>query len=114
LWQLLLVGFEGAPVIPNCCFEVLLELLWYISGVGGVVLMYHPHWGLSTPLLVASGPKGRVGMINPLLSARFILGIYRVLSFTGSIMSASARTDDLVLLMADFTDFEAVVDVAEW
>jgi hypothetical protein len=29
--------------------DMMLEL-WCISGVGGVVVMYQPHWGLSTPL----------------------------------------------------------------
>jgi hypothetical protein len=41
-------------------------LLWYISGVGGVVLMYHPHSGDTYPLDRAGLPPLLVkeGMFN--------------------------------------------------
>ena len=60
------------------------RLLWYNSGVGGVVLMYQPHCGLiSAPLVPPemcclsvdwNWPYGLVGSSTPLLP--FILGMY--------------------------------------
>ena len=36
-------------VFEDDMLELLLGCLWYISGVGGVSLVYHPHWGESLP-----------------------------------------------------------------
>lgn len=102
----------------------ILAWLWYISGVGGVVLMYQPHWGLSTPppppLLVVGAdeepgsvggaPYGLVGIIKP--CSWFILGMYRL---AGSWLSPnSSDLTERDRFIADLTGFGAVVDVTEW
>jgi hypothetical protein len=49
------VGAPAASVLVSLLAEKEL-LLWYISGVGGVVLMYHPHSGETYPLERAGLP----------------------------------------------------------
>jgi hypothetical protein len=61
---------------------------WYMSGGWGVVLMYHPHWGLSIPLAV-EGPRpwGLDGAITSFLD-RFI-GFGRYLDVSSCVDSWS-------------------------
>ena len=62
----------------------LLDLLEYSSGVGGVVLIYHPHCGDSVPveptILLSADPYlpyGLVGMMSPFPAVLgFMFGMY--------------------------------------
>ena len=63
-------GKFGAPVASVLVSLLAEELLpWYISGVGGVVLMYHPHSGDTYPFERAGLPPpvvlGKDGMVMP-------------------------------------------------
>jgi len=107
-----------ASLCINWCFwddnNCDVDLLWYNSGMGGVVLMYQPHWGdISDPfepsILVSTDvclPYGLVGIINPFPTVRgFIFGMYLdtlpavFLSWSDSLW-ASSRID-LDFRMAD-------------
>jgi len=116
-WHDLLSMVLESP-FTNCCLLNVEEYedgrLWYNSGVGGVVLMYQPHWGdisaLFEPCALFSTdgcpPYGLVGMINPFPAVRgFIFGMYLdaldvIISWRES-PSVTCRID-LDFLMADF------------
>ena len=98
-------GWAGDLCLDNASvfFRFFFGALWYISGVGGVVFMYQPHWGLSTPLPLGTAPNGRVGIMTP-FSARFILGIYLSMSWPFSRLIACDRNDP-VLFITERTGF---------
>jgi hypothetical protein len=119
--------------LRNWCFDVVAKddndcdagLLWYNSGVGGVVLMYQPHWGdISDPFepsLFSDGylPYGLVGIINPLPAVRgFMFGMYLAvsavfLSWSDSPWDTSCRID-LDFRMADLVGLWALAVTDEY
>ena len=113
-----IVGFLKGSIFVSWFFGIVaafsdacddIDLLWYNSGVGGVVLMYQPHWGDSVPLeptiLLSPGvyrpPYGLVGTINPLPAVRgFMFGMY--LDVPGVDLSCSERPCESCWVDLDF------------
>lgn len=94
-------GAPAASVFVSLLAEKEL-LLWYISGVGGVVLMYQPHSGDTYPLESAGLPPVLVENDGMVMPAPAILGMYLL---EDELAMAGSRSMATIFLMADLVGF---------